>query len=229
MANPAKHLLLILEPWLVVPQGQTPEAFRSDPDWSRHRLAVQHLVEIERFLVGMNASGQVAEEFLEALPAWTAAVFAVSTPWGTQVNGGRHTIDQRDLRMLRMLSTLMDTAGYTPALPPGSLEQIVRSVNSADELIRMSNAIDIGAKRYLLGLVAEAKSVMQDIDTYGEVGARRVLFELGGAMTTVAGNVPDPERSKWKDRAADLLRQLMLFAGKTAIEYGKQQVGLPPG
>jgi hypothetical protein len=177
----------------------------------------------------MQEAGQPADVFLDALPNWTAAVMSFNVPWQSAAANNRAAIDPRDLALLRGLATLMDTAEYAAQLESDTLEPILEAVAECAELIRNSTVLSNDSRRYLLGLVTEARSSLEEIGTFGEGHARRVLFELGGAMTSVAGQIgDDPEAPQWKERAANLMQQITLMGTKLAIAWGRMKLGLPP-
>lgn len=230
MANPARLLAGILAEWREVPPHKTPESSRNDRTWARHRLAVRHLLEIEQFLRGMDEAGQPAEVFHKALPQWTAAVLSYNVPWQSNGSASRAAIDPRDLALLESLAVLMETAEYAAQLESDTLEPILAAVEACASLIRSSGVLSNDSRRYLLGLVTEARTSLEEIGTFGEGHARRVLFELGGAMTSVAYQVADDQESpQWRQRAADLLQQITLLGAKLAIAWGRVKLGLPPG
>lgn len=230
VANPARLLADLLTSWQNVPPNKTPEAFRNDPGWVVHRRATRHLLAIEQFVDAMAASGQPADEYRECLPSWTAAVFSFGAGWQGQTNATRAVIGNGDLRMLRSLATLMTTAHYVEPITAPGVQSLVASLDQAETLIRASEAIGDDARRYLLGLMVEASTTVKDIETFGEAEARRSVFELGGAMTAVAGRLRDePEGPTWAARAGDLLEKLVLLGAGLGIAYAESRLGITPG
>lgn len=228
MANPARLLAETLIEWQEVPPSKTSESVRGDPQWVAHRRALRHLLAIEQFLTAMEASGQPAQEFRECMPAWTAALFSFNAGWRSKVGASRMVIDDGDLRVLRSLATLMETAQYVQAVTAPAAKDLVESLERAEQLIRASPSIGPDTRRYLLGLVAEATATIKDVETFGEAEARRAVFELGGAMQAIVGQLHDRDDGPmWATRVADLLEKVVLLSVGVGLAYVKTKLQLP--
>lgn len=234
MANPATLLADQLLNW-GVPPGQTISGCRVNQDvnsvefWRAHGQAVRWLLEIERFIAGLDAMGSDAAMYTESFPAWYQAIFAIQFNWDQPLPSGTAQLDRRDLRILRSLGAHMETAGYAAAV--GQVDQLQSAVIEAEELVRSSPAISTDTRRYLLGLIREALDTLSAVDTVGEVAVRSVMFELGGAMTLIAGKLPDNNEGKsWRSTVASILAKLTWMTVPYALDVGAQAIGmLPPG
>lgn len=228
MSNPASLLADQIQRWSV-PVGEASETARGAREnggytsyafWAEHRRAIQYLLEVERSLDSMTASGTDVAHFRLCLPAWYSAVFSVHAPWGNGMSGGAALADDRDIAMLRALAQMIDTNGYNPVLDGPSVESLIHALDAAEELVRTSNGVDEPTRRYILGLVVEARDCARELDTFGNVQLRSVSFELGGAMSAVAANttIEKPTRERWRDVRDQVVIGFALLLGSKAID-----------
>lgn len=219
MANSATLLAALLVRW-EVPPNTKPESHRGQGTgpsslefWRDHVRAVIWLTEVESALQAMEALGEDVSHFREAQPAWYGAVFAMSAPWGTSATHVRKMLERGDLGLLRALGQQLDSVGYTPPSNAISLEQLRTTFEEVETLVT-SSTVPVHVKRYLLGLVTEARTCLVELDALGEVRLRRVTFELGGALNAVAETAaPEGEKTRWRAVATMVLTQ---FAIQTA-------------
>lgn len=228
VSNPARQLAAVLRDWQTVPSGKTTEAFRGDQQWNRHRQAAEHLLEIERYLLGLAATGDDIDHFRETLPAWTAAVFAVGAPWATAPQTPRTVIDSRDIRLLEALGSLMDSTRYAPTFAPDQVEALLKSLADATDLVIKSPSIDDSAKRYLMSLIAEAQRVVTEISVFGEAKLRSTLSELAGAFVGIAEQTGEQskEGSRFRAAAMDIVKQIFVGTAMLAIDYEARKLGI---
>lgn len=220
MANSATLLADLIDSW-AVPANTTPEEHRGAGQststldfWDSHLRAAQLLVEVEAALNAMEAMGEDVAHFRLAQPSWYAAVFAVPTPWGSKANGRRGVAAVPYVALLRALGQQLDSLKYTPSDAAVDLENLRQAIGEAHELV-IGSSIDDSVKRYVLGLVAEARACLDDLAAFGTVRLRNATFTLAGAMELAAetAGVPEEERPKWRHAAK---RVLFTFANQTA-------------
>lgn len=226
MVNPAKMLHDILIDW-TVPGGHVPENVRADADptglpfWHEHARAVGFLRDIEIALNGMEAVGEPVEHYRDVLPDFYRCIFAHTTPWSSATNHVREPIDRRDLRLLRALAGHLDSTNYVPAVTGDQLLELLSRLEETEQLIRSSTDITIEVRRYLLGLVGEARRVAAELETFGEVELRSVTFELGAAVLSTADRmVPEERRTGWVDAAKGLVSKIGWKGTELALEAG---------
>lgn len=226
MANPAKLLHDMILDWRV-PQGNLPESVRADGDpsglgfWHAHARAVGFLRDIEIALNGMEAVGEEVEHYRDVLPEFYKCVFAYSTPWSSSVNGVREPIDRRDLRLLRALAGHLDSINYVAAASGDQLLDLLESLDKTEQLIRTSEDITVEVRRYLLGLVGEARRVATELETFGDVELRSITFQLGAAVLSTADQmVPEEKRSGWIAAVKELVRKIGWKGTELMLENG---------
>jgi hypothetical protein len=224
MPNAARDLHELLSGWSPVPANQASESTRGyEPNrasnlgfWRRQAHAVALLHAIEEHLAGMAAHGDDVEHYVDGLPAWYAAVFSFEAPWGSAVNGQRPLLDPRDLRLLRALAGAIDALRLVPVLVDEQVAGILASLDRTDDLVRHAGDVDEQVRRYLLGLVAEARRVTADWQTFGPEAVRSATLELGGALYTMAEQTQQPAAKEgWRGAARDVTVQ---FLGSTIAQ-----------
>lgn len=230
MSNPARLLHELLITW-TVPPSQAPETVRSNGDagslefWQEQAQAVRFIRDIEVALDGMAAVGEDVEHYRDVIPALYQGVFAYTTPWKHGVNGATSPVDVRDMRLVRALASHLQSINYSPQIGGDQLAALLESLDRTEELIRTSSDIDDTIRRYLLGLVSEARRVASELQTFGDVELRSVTFELGAALLSTAGDqVPEANRQSWVDRAKSLVAKVGWKATDHALEAGSSAV-----
>lgn len=228
MKNSAALLADLFASWDVA-QGQTVTAARkaSMPGvsslWNVQRLAITYLLEVERDLVAMEAAGDVVDHYRETLPAWYETVHSWNFSWQTAANGPVPAIDGRDLRLLYALAGQVDSLKLVPKLEVDQLSSLRANLNEAQSLIAAATppTLDDSARRYLLGLVLEANRCLDEIELLGTATLRRVTFELGGGMVSVAEEATDANVERtWREKAKGVLVTWATLIPATAITTG---------
>lgn len=227
MPNAAYLLADLLEAWAIPASRSATTARQSTSGdrgfWSQHRLAVAHLIQIERDLDAMEAAGDSVEHYRQSLGDWTAAVFSHQFGWQSGVTHDTPLLDERDFRLLRALAAQIDTIHLEPEATADDLAQLRVRLEDAQSLIEASGPplLEPGARRYLLGLVFEAGRCIDEIRTVGTATLRSVTFELGGAMHAVADHTVDENVKKtWREKAKGVLVQWVGLVPVTAITTG---------
>ncbi|SFF52871.1 hypothetical protein [Blastococcus tunisiensis] len=167
-------------------------------------------MQIERDLVALEASGEDVEHYRDTLPAWYRAVFSTEQAWTGGVNKATPIVDPRDLRLLRALAGQVDSVGLNPKPAPDFLAHLQEALGDARQLILDAgpDVLSDAARRYLLGLVREAERCIEEIDAFGTAAVRRVTFELGGAMASIAEVASDENVKKtWREKSRAVLIQ----------------------
>jgi len=224
MTNSARRLHDLCQSW-AVPDGKFPSDVRSnqDPDsldfWRDHLIAVSYLMDINRFLDGQEAAGREVAYYRAAVPDWHKAVFAYNTPWGSP---GRTVMspamNSADFRLLLALSGLMEEAGWQITFSQNDCENLQKALGKARDLARSDESIGSDTRRYILALIAEAQSALDDLDVAGDARLRSVSLELGGAMVSVADATnEDPKDGRWRKAAAAVLKSIGSGAKQIAI------------
>ncbi|MFD8562130.1 hypothetical protein ACFV1N_33015 [Streptosporangium canum] len=226
MTNPASLLAKQLEEWSI-PQGHHPQSARTlegDNDltfWQRHGRAVGLLMEIERSLGGLEAAGHDVHSWWNALPHWYRAVFAYETPWTAGIPNGREAIQSTHMDMLRMLGTFLQYASATPQFKPGGVEEMLAAVAEVEDLIKVSVEMDDSVRHYMLSLIWELRTCLDEIDIFGTAGPRRLTFELAGVMFSRASGLEDQgseASATWRDKARRLVSTMLGAASLKMVE-----------
>ncbi|MFG2248187.1 hypothetical protein [Spirillospora sp. NPDC048823] len=223
MGNPATLLAEMLAQW-DVPGGYTAERQRGDLNalsvefWKKHAHAVELLREVEREISALEAIGRNVTSLRAAVPHWYRAVFAVSTPWGTNNQVVRRVIDPRDLAQLQVLGQWIDDREAAPAMLADEIEAISNSLVEATSLVNESDTLPAVSKGYLLALINEAQTYLSSIEEYGTVQVRKVTFELSGAMFSCAASFQEQEEQRrWGAAAWGIMGRVGGVAGLAAI------------
>jgi len=199
----------------------------SDLDfWRQQAHAVQLIHEIELHIAGMAAHGDDIEHYLEGLQAWYVAVFAYRAPWRTRTAEHRRIIEAGDLRLLRALAGHIESLRLVQPLDEDQARSILAALEEAEAAVRSAADVTESTRRYLLGLVAEARRTVLDWQTFGAESARRATLELGGALYTLSEQAVQPERKEaWRQTAKKVTVQIMTgVATQGAIAAGTQAI-----
>ncbi len=179
------------------------------------------LSSIERHLTGMQAHGDVVDHYLEALESWYAAVFTFTAPWQTRNVEDRQIVDSRDLRLLRALAGAIDSLRLVQPLVEAQVLGIFETLEDAEQAVRLATDIDESTRRYLLGLIVEARKALRDWQTFGPEPARRVCLELGGALYTLAEQSPQAtQKETWRTTARAITVQVLSGAATQGVIAG---------
>lgn len=230
MPNPARLLHEMMINW-TVPANTPPESVRGNGDasslefWHEQARAVRFLRDVEVALDGMEAIGEEVEHYRDVLPDLYQGVFAYTTPWQHRPGSITHPIDPRDLRLLKALAGHLQSVNYAPQVGGDQLAALLESLDSTELLIRTSPDIDDSIRRYLLGLISEARRVATELQTFGDVELRSITFELGAALlSTASEQVPEENRRGWIDKAKSLVASVGWKATDHALEAGSSAV-----
>jgi hypothetical protein len=191
--------------------------------WDVQKLAITYLLQIETDIDAMHAAGDEVTHYRQTLGSWYEAVHSWNAPWQDAAAGVMRAIDPRDLRLLYALAGQIDSLRLSPPVPTVQLPQLRVALTKAQELIAeaVPPVLDDAARRYLLGLVFEANRCIDEIELRGAASLRRVTFELGGAMTTIAEQATDENAKKaWREKAKGILIQWSGLVPVTAITTG---------
>lgn len=208
-----------------VPSGTRPEAvrFNGDPSsiefWRDQTRAARLLNDIERALNGLQADGQDVEHFRDILPTLYQVVFSYTVVWQHTANGARAVIDLNVMRLLKALAGTLDLIDNSLPISGEDLKDLLTYLDDVEKLVRGSEEIDDAVRRYLLGLIVEAKRVAAEYETFGDVELRSVTFELGAALLNTAdAQVPADRRGSWIDGAKQMIKTVGREIGTKALD-----------
>lgn len=213
MTNSARHLFNLLQSW-TLKVNESPETVREDGNiggrdfWTNHREAVLCLVDIERFLKGLIASGEDVDHYLETLPSWYMGVFAYNTPWRTPAKTATApAVSISDFKLLRALAGHMDSVRWPARLQEPEQVTLKDALGAAKALADSSKDIGDDTRRYILALIAEAMEALQDFELFGATRIRSITMELGGAMQVVVLALGEsPASTTWAEKAKAVLK-----------------------
>jgi hypothetical protein len=234
MPNSASQLAALLENWSI-PPSSTPEKARglhgvSDLDfWRGQAKAVALLHDIERTLSGMEAVGNDVSSYRRALPRWYEAVFSYTIPWkaGGQ-SSARAAIADDPLHFLKILGATIDALGLSAEVDDDTIETVSTALTTAFTLAREDPDLTPQLRRYLLALIQEARSAIEELETFGASSVRSVTAELGGAILVAAdASKSDEQRGRWTKIAHDVLIPLAItVVGQVAGTAIQGQIGM---
>lgn len=226
MTNPARLLADILDSW-TVPAHTASESVRANGDtssldfWDKHQIALGYLEDVRTALRSLRVAGQDVRPFETALPAWYGAVFSVKTPWGQGATSDRRLLQPLEEQMLRAFATLIDGMAWVPVIEIGRMGELLGLIDDLTNLVRQDAGLSVDARRYILGLLAEAKSVLEEHELYGSVRVRQIMMELGGALTTTTATIPEGDRrDAWAAKVGPLLLLIGGAVGNQALQVG---------
>ncbi|MEU6249310.1 hypothetical protein [Glycomyces sp. NPDC047010] len=224
MQNPAEDLLALLKSWEPSGPTQSTAAARgvvNNEDgsefWANHRRAVECLLAIERQLDEMEQAGDDVEAYREYVPAWYRAVFAPKYNWfasdanlnthrrGTGPDGGRD-LAKDTAAMLKGLASHIRTWQIAESIPAGVIADLLEAVDEAEGLIDRATDLPDLERRYVLRLVQQVREVIRDVDLFGRAENRRLVIELGGAMTIVYAFAAEEDKPKAQNVVGRFLR-----------------------
>lgn len=195
--------------------------------WRRQADAVMLLLDLERALAGMEATGRNVTPYLRSLPAWYRAVFSYEVPWKPGQHDGRPLIQDSHMDMLDALADALSEMGYAAALDEQEQEAIGSSIGEAEALIKNEAGLSIAGRRYMLGLIQEARACLADLQIVGTTPIRRATFELNGAMCKIAIDIHsrDAEKaSRWFTVATRLLGRAAATVAMAGLTAGAEAV-----
>jgi hypothetical protein len=226
MTNPARLLADTLDSW-TIPASTASQTVRANGDsssldfWDAHQVALGYLEDVRTALRSLRVAGQDVRPFETALPAWYGAVFSINTPWGQGDNVERRLLQPLEEQMLRAFATLIDGMAWVPVIETGHMGDLLGLIDDISTLVREDVALPVDARRYILGLLAEAKSVLEEHELYGSVRVRQIMMELGGALTTTTATIPEGERrDAWATKVGPLLLLIGGAVGSQALQVG---------
>lgn len=200
-------------------------------------MAVTLVQEVEQSLDGLELGGTDVQDWRAIVPALYRAVMSYATPWNSNVQNPVDVISDNDLAHLRTLGVLLTSVGYSPNPEPDA-EQVNTLLTETYNLIAETPDLPDPERRYLLGLINEARQVVSEVDVFGWATARRVVFQLTGAMQSQAGVIIQRDgngnRAKvwfgWAMRLGLAVASgLGLGAGEALAENAWGFLELPPG
>lgn len=226
MTNPARLLADILDSW-TIPANTASQTVRANGDtssldfWDTHQVALGYLEDVRTALRSLRVAGQDVRPFETALPAWYGAVFSINTPWGQGDSSDRRLLQPLEEQMLRAFATLIDGMAWVPVIETGHMDDLLGLIDDISNLVRQDIGLSVDARRYILGLLAEAKSVLEEHELYGSVRVRQIMMELGGALTTTTASIPEGERrDAWATKVGPLLLLIGGAVGNQALQVG---------
>ncbi|MEU6858550.1 hypothetical protein AB0B28_06730 [Glycomyces sp. NPDC046736] len=246
MENPAYELLQLLEKWQPKDSTKSIAAARGGGSsaeditfWAEHRKAVSYLLAIERQLDEMEAAKDDVDAYRQYVPMWYRAVFGPKYNWYNVdpaqnsnkrlpgPDGGRELATDA-AALLRSLGSHIQTWRVAETIPSGVLPDLLSAVDEAEDLVRLADIPD-QERQYVLRLIRQVREVLADVELFGQAENRRLVIELGGAMTIVYGCVPDREKTKAGSVIGRILRGgIARVTGKaldTAVVSGVQELG----
>lgn len=233
MKNAAALLADLLRSWDIPPGnssgGQRSKVAGDIGLWGAHKLAMGYLLQIERDIDALEASGSAVRHYRLSLKDWYEAVFSYHFGWQSGVNPSNTVavIDDRDLRLLDALADVVDQIRLAPPTWAEQRAAIRDQVAAAQDLVASAppEVLNDAARRYLLGLIFEALRVVDEIELRGAAALRSVTFELGGAMGLIADGAKDEETQKtWRRKSRELLTQWAAVPPKAALTTATSEV-----
>lgn len=179
MANPAEILFNQLTEWsdkkteaAATKRGLQKDGQNSDA-WKKHRIAIQHLLNIEEVLQWAKADGKDVSVYEEHLPLWTAQIFAFPNGW---FDGNSFSITKVSMNQLRGAKLQMDY--LIPEFKPAGQEGFESFIKVAAFKVSQLGDEHEDLKNHALKILRHLKGCLDDIEIFGEFNIVNALSEL---------------------------------------------------
>lgn len=179
MANPAELLHQQLLEWSDqrTEAAATKRGLKKDEQnavaWKQHRIAIQHLLNIEEALQWAKADGKDVSVYEEHLPVWTAQIFAFPNGW---FDGNSFSITKVPMDQLRGAKLQLDY--LIPEFKPAGQEGFESFIKVAAFKVSQLGDEHEDLKNHALKILRHLKGCLDDIEIYGEFNIVNALSEL---------------------------------------------------
>lgn len=234
MTNAATALAALLKQW-AVPPTTNPESVRGITDapsrrdfWRSQAQAVQLALSVDNILRGLEAAGSPTPMFTGSVVSWYEAVMGFSVPWNDAKNSHRQIIDEARLENLEGFGVMLDQIGIV-TITESDAADLRTTLEEAKELAANDPSLAPESRRYMWGIITQALSALDEIETFGTQPVRAVLLELSGAANVQAdiaeGEKDQPTASRWRGiRDSLATRILNRVAIKAADEVTQRAI-----
>lgn len=180
MPNPAELLHAQLTTWSNGPRETVIDSRGLDNSktkaevWSKHRIAIKLLSDVEEALQTAALQGHDVEVFQKYIPQWTEAVFAYPGGWKTYQSPA---ILARPMDQLKSASSLL--AAIIPSLDPrGGKEHFSDFLSALAYNVKQLDAEHKFLKEHSLRVIRHLEGCLEDVETFGEFRITNALEDL---------------------------------------------------
>ncbi|MFD1720326.1 hypothetical protein [Amnibacterium endophyticum] len=225
MSNPASELAVILRAWRVVPKNQSVSTHRTTRPgdggrgmWAHHRRAAGLLLDVERVLRAMKASGVRVEHYERGLDPWSRVVWAPQLPFGAGQSNDVVLIEESSIDLLDALGDYLDAT----SMPLVSDEtRILTAQDALKEALDLLTAggVQLGAaeSRYVTELIAQVQDLLNDPDG-ASIDLLHRIYELFGVLSDMADRLEvDRETRETGRRLRAVARRISPWALQVTV------------
>lgn len=179
MANPAELLHQQLLEWSdkKTEAAATKRGLKKDEQnavaWKQHRIAIQHLLNIEEALQWAKADGKDVSVYEEHLPVWTEQIFAFPNGW---FDGNSFSITKVPMDQLRGAKLQLDY--LIPEFKPAGQEGFESFIKVAAFKVSQLGDEHEDLKNHALKILRHLKGCLDDVEIFGEFNIVNALSEL---------------------------------------------------
>jgi len=215
MANPAELLHQQLVTWSeqrtesAAAKRGLKKGDRNSAAWKQHRIAIQHLLNIEEALEWAKADGKDVSVYEEQLPVWTELIFAFPHGW---FDGNSLSIRTVPMDHLRGAKLQLDYV--IPEFKPSGQEGFESFIKVAAFKISQLDDEHNDLKDHAFKILRHLKGCLDDIEIFGEFNIVNALSELQTILFAL-DKVSKSENSFFrnaKDRVWSFFKKDSVFA-----------------
>jgi hypothetical protein len=219
MTNAPRELAELLTAWQVKDAAETVYTLRGagsrsrmvTDEWRPTVLAVKLWSDVDGILAAMDAAGRKTAHYRRYQDAWFYGIVVPDQQWNVMGNARAELVTQAAIDSLFSLADVIEADLNRWQLDSAHK---ARSVSALDELreLLMAEDANIGPyeKRYLFELMGSVRSLLDEINTFGDAGdLRSRIYELVGVLTVLAEQMEEDGRSPFAKRLRKIKQQIV--------------------
>lgn len=180
MPNPAELLHAQLTTWsnghqqTVIDSRGLDNSKTKAEVWSKHRIAIKLLSDVEEALQTAAVQGYDVEVFQKYIPQWTEAVFAFPGGWNTYQSPA---VLAAPMDQLKSASSLL--SAMIPSLEPsGGKEHFSDFLSALAYNVKQLDEQHKFLKEHSLRIIRHLEGCLKDVETFGEFRITNALEDL---------------------------------------------------
>ncbi len=193
-----------------------------------HDRAISLYSQTRAWIERLSKRGLDVDHYREALPEWQAALFSFDAAWSSQPNG-QAGISNGNIRLLRSLATLIETAEAYRGQMPDPQRDVVRSIlEQARSFVENEERFSAHVSRYLLGTLDDVKDALNRGD---DAAALAAFSQFTGTLLLLAAEVEmrgdTGAAQTWRERASHFASEVAIAVTANALAAGGVALGIP--
>lgn len=193
-----------------------------------HDRAISLYSETRAWIERLSKRGLDVEHYREALPEWQSALFSFDAAWNVQPNG-QAGISSGNVRLLRSLATLIETAEAYRGQMPDSQRDVVRGIlEQARSFVENEARFSEHVSRYLLGTLDDVEVALERAD---DAAALAAFSQFTGTLLMLAAEVEKRgdtgAAQTWRERASYFASEVAIAVTANALAAGGVALGIP--